>query len=118
MSTINSQQDYDDLLMLSSNPNGDDEDGVKIPRADKNTRIKESKRARNQDNENQKKRKQDSKKERIVSDEKGLLRRPVNMTMCDDVKLALDILAARRRERPWKVLDTALRKFLQDEKVL
>lgn len=115
MSTINSRHNYDDVVMPPQNSDLQEFSAVKV-KVENETREQESKTSRS--HENKISRKQENKNGRIVSDEKGLHRRPVNMTMCDDVKLALDILAARRRERTWKVLDAALRKYLHDEKVL
>lgn len=52
---------------------------------------------------------------RVVRDASGRTRRPANVTIADDVKEALDILAIKRRERPWKLLDDALRLYLKSQ---
>jgi len=60
---------------------------------------------------------QEIKKSRVVTDKSGNTRRPVNMTLCDDVSEALNILAIKRRVRPWHILNEALRRYLREEGV-
>ena len=58
---------------------------------------------------------QENKKSRIVTDAEGNTRRPANIMMRDDVKMALDVLAAHRRVRVWTLIDQALKEFLERE---
>lgn len=60
----------------------------------------------------------ENKRTRVISDEEGNTRRPTNITIRDDVKIALDVLAARRRVKVWTLIDRALREFLEREKAL
>lgn len=87
----------------------------------KNSRKQEVKKSRAQENkisgsqEFKKSRIKESKNTRVTIDKSGATRRAANITLCDDVKEALDILAIKRRVRPWKLLDQALREFLMKE---
>ncbi len=62
--------------------------------------------------ENKKSSNQENKKSRAIIDSSGRVRRPVNITLADDVKIRLDVLAARRQVRVWTLIDQALREFL------
>lgn len=55
------------------------------------------------------------KKSRTVTDSEGRTRRPANIMMYDDVKVALDILAVRRRVWVWTLIDQAIQEFLHKE---
>lgn len=57
----------------------------------------------------------DVKKSRTVTDSEGRTRRPANIMMYDDVKVALDILAVHRRVWVWTLIDQALKDFLNKE---
>lgn len=62
--------------------------------------------------ENKNSRKKEKDRAIIEEGELSQSRRPVNLTMEDELKVALDVLAAKRRVRPWKLLDEALREYL------
>lgn len=95
-----------------------------INQESKNSRKQEVKKSRAQENkisgsqEFKKSRIKESKKTKVTIDKSGATRRPANITLCDDVKEALDILAVKRRVRPWKLLDQALRVFLAKEGII
>jgi hypothetical protein len=114
MSRINDTVDYGSILFPEDGKNRRKKNN-KNPRAQetKNSRIQEV-RSKNMD-KLKKPRTQENKKSREVVDGSGRIRRPANITLQDDVKEALDILAAKRRVRPWKLLDQALREFLEKE---
>ena len=57
---------------------------------------------------------QEIRKSRAIASNNGT-RRPVNITMFDDVKIALDIMAARKRTWTWRLIDEALREYLHRE---
>lgn len=59
----------------------------------------------------------ENKNSRVIRDKEGNSRRPVNITLCDDVSEALNILAIRKRERTWRLIDEALRRYLNEEGV-
>lgn len=51
-------------------------------------------------------------KTRVVVDRLGKTRRPVNLTMEDDLIFHLKILAAKKQTQVWKVLADAVRQYL------
>lgn len=59
----------------------------------------------------------ETKNSRAITDASGRTRRPANITIADDVKEALDILAIKRRVRVWVLLDKALRAYLNSQGV-
>lgn len=79
----------------------------------KNARTQENKKSRVQ--ESKKSRDIDNKKSKVVTDTSGQTRRPANITIADDVKVAMDVLAAQRRVRVWTLYDQACREFLAKE---
>ena len=109
-STINSEQDYDSILFQSEEKNAPSTPKNKKSRGEevKKTRSKESKNPRTQEH----------KKSRVIINEEGKIRRPANIMMMDDIKIALDVLAARRRVWSWQLIDQALREFLERENAL
>ena len=90
MKTINDTVDYSQLFSEARSQES------------KNSREQEFKRARNQE----------VKTAREWVDSTGRKRRPVNLTMYDDTKLAIDILAARRRVRASVIIEEALHEYL------
>lgn len=44
--------------------------------------------------------------------------RPITITMSNDVKESITILAAQERVRPWIVVDRALREYLEKNKTI
>lgn len=79
----------------------------------KNVGNKEVKKIRNK--EVKKSTNKETKKSRKTPNKTEMIRHAVNLTMCDDVKEALDILAVKKKVRPWKMLDKILRKYLKGE---
>ena len=57
---------------------------------------------------------QESKNSRVIV-ENGHSRRPTNMTILDEYRIGLNILAAKRFVKPWKLLNEAIRRYLIEE---
>ena len=81
--------------------------------APKSSRTQENKKSRIPENKNSKD--PEFKKSRVVTDSSGKTRRPANITIADDVKVAMDVLAAQRRVRVWTLYDQACRELLAKE---
>lgn len=54
-------------------------------------------------------------KSRVVVDRRGKTRRPVNLTLEDELSIAMKILAAKRQVPPCKLINEALRRYLIEE---
>lgn len=132
-STINSRQDYSSLFWVGETASSDSP-SIRDSGNSKTQNVKKEKnpvvkKTRNQviqksvrqelkatgDKEDKISRGQEVKKSRVIIDSDGNSRRPANITIQDDVKQALDILAIKRRTRPWKLIDIALREYLERE---
>lgn len=81
------------------------------------TRVSITKKVKetNRNQEVKKSTKKETKKSRKTPNKTEMIRHAVNLTMCDDVKEALAILAAKRRVMLWKLLDQAVRQYLKRE---
>lgn len=116
MSTINDNLDYGSILLPEEEKVSPKNRRKKARDQDtQSSRLQENKKSRENLLETQDSRNQEKKKARIIIDSSGRTRRPANITLQDDVKEALDILAVKRRVRPWTLLDQALREFLTKE---
>jgi len=58
---------------------------------------------------------QENKKSRVVYDIDGTTRRPANLTLVDELRIAINVLAAKRQIRPWVLINEAIRTYLINE---
>ena len=132
MDTINSSVNYSDLFDVGKTNEPmterkiEHEDNISCEHENKRTRDNDIKIILNSNPERRRGRpkksipekpdSQDNKKLRVVNQD-GRTRRPANLTLIDEYRIKLNVLAANRMVPMWKLLNEAIRRFLIEEGV-